>query len=147
MYVKKFRNQKNYPPLLRISTIFYNTTLVGFSYNPLNTNIMPIFCFCGTPLADFVDGIHRRTKDLQENTDFNEAYHSTLQQIVHYLHGIILKFPHEAVRCLFLLTDGDLDSRVCFRCRIRVTVPSFLLVDGCRLFNRQLSTIWSTAVG
>jgi hypothetical protein len=65
-------------------------------------------CFVET-LMDFADDIGKRTRDLLKNPDFTEVYHNTLQQIINYLHGVYTEFPREAVRCLFLLTDGDLD--------------------------------------
>jgi hypothetical protein len=100
------------------------TGMDGEGMNYYDYRKVAIFCFVET-LADFVDDIHRRTSDLQENADFNEAYQSTLQQIVDYLHGIIPKFPHEAVRCLFLLTDGDLDIHRQGMTAVRLIMDSF----------------------
>lgn len=85
---------------------------IGFKDDQIEYNDyrkIATLCFVET-LMDFVDDVRRRTGDLYENTDFNEVYQSTLHQIIHYLRGTIPEFPREAVRCLFLLTDGDLET-------------------------------------
>lgn len=65
-------------------------------------------CFVETML-DFMEELRERTKDLQRSNDFNKAYETALRGIAHYLYGVTDKFPREAIRCLFLLTDEDID--------------------------------------
>lgn len=60
-------------------------------------------------MMDFMEELRERTKDLQRSNDFNKAYETALRGIAHYLYGVTDKFPREAVRCLFLLTDEDID--------------------------------------
>lgn len=85
---------------------------IGFKDDQIEYNDyrkIATFCFVET-LMDFVDDVRRRTKDLYQNMDFNEVYQLTLNRIADYLHGVTSEFPREAVKCLFLLTDGDLDT-------------------------------------
>ena len=46
---------------------------------------------------------------LVNTPNFSATYDGTLSLIIDYLEGKRLDFPKDAVRCLFLLTDEDLD--------------------------------------
>jgi hypothetical protein len=85
-------------------------------------------CFAET-MMDFMDEIHEQTKDLYDDDDFNEAYETVLHEISNYLHGITDEFPREAVRCLFLLTDGDIDPHRQGLTMTWLVLHSFALCD------------------
>lgn len=67
-----------------------------------------ILCFYET-FIDYVEEICAPTRDLKKDGNFTETYESTMKEIVSYLDGKREDFPREMVRCLFLLTDEDLN--------------------------------------
>ncbi|MDL2222277.1 hypothetical protein LJC35_06975, partial [Parabacteroides sp. OttesenSCG-928-N08] len=70
--------------------------------------MIAILCFYET-FIDYVEEICAPTRDLKKNPDFMETYDATLKEIINYLDGKRDDFPSEMVRCLFLLTDEDLN--------------------------------------
>jgi len=67
-----------------------------------------IFCF-GETLNEEISRNRERTKSLEETPYFIETYNKVLKEIVGYLLDRRSDFPEESLRCLFLLTDEDLD--------------------------------------
>ncbi|WP_280744406.1 MULTISPECIES: hypothetical protein [unclassified Parabacteroides] len=91
-------------PLIEyLETGFKETKITRTDYRKIAT-----LCFVET-LMEFVEENRERTKDLQRSDDYKQAYEAALRGITHYVHGVIDEFPRETVRCLFLLTDEDID--------------------------------------
>ncbi|NDV57945.1 hypothetical protein [Bacteroides sp. 519] len=67
-----------------------------------------ILCFYET-FMEYVEEICAPTRDLKKDRNFTETYDSTMKEIINYLDGKRNDFPREMVRCLFLLTDEDLN--------------------------------------
>ncbi|MDL2257055.1 hypothetical protein LJC06_02475 [Bacteroidales bacterium OttesenSCG-928-I14] len=70
--------------------------------------MIAILCFFET-FTDYVEEICAPTRDLKNNADFTEMYDNTMKEIILYLNGKRDDFPREMVRCLFLLTDEDIN--------------------------------------
>lgn len=67
-----------------------------------------VLCFYET-FMEYVEDICGGTRDLKKNAGFTEIYDSTMTEIINYLDGKREDFPREMLRCLFLLTDEDLN--------------------------------------
>lgn len=73
-----------------------------------NYRLIAILCFYET-FMDYVEEICAPTRNLKKDSNFTESYDLTMKEIINYLDGKRDDFPREMVRCLFLLTDEDLN--------------------------------------
>lgn len=90
------------------------------------TDYRKIAIFCFVEIMDkLVQENRERTQSLAKTPDFLATYEETLSQIVDYLENRRSVFPEEALRCLFLLTDEDIDAHRQGLTATRLTVDSF----------------------
>lgn len=68
-----------------------------------------VFCFAEA-LNETIQENSKRVKSLEETPQFVETYDRVFEEIVDFLEGNSPAFPEESLRCLFLLTDEDIDT-------------------------------------
>lgn len=95
---------------------------------PTDYRKIATFCFLET-FMDFVQENRERTKDMFGSNDFTAAYTTAAREIGHYLQGLTDEFPRDAVRCLFLLTDGDIDPHRQGVITARLVMHSFIFCE------------------
>lgn len=86
---------------------------VGMEYRDMSGESdyrkVAVFCFAEA-LNETIQENRKRTKSLEETPQFVEAYDRVFEEIVDFLEGKSPSFPEESLRCLFLLTDEDIDT-------------------------------------
>lgn len=91
---------------------FTEFLLIGMEYRNMvgesDYRKIAIFCFAET-LNEVISQNRDRTRNLEETPYFLETYNKVFEEIIDYLSQERPDFPEESLRCLFLLTDEDID--------------------------------------
>ena len=69
---------------------------------------LAMLCFFETTINSIEKNKESR-EDLYNTAGFKEAYNVALSEIGNYINGSRPDFPRDAIRCMLILTDNDLD--------------------------------------
>lgn len=99
----------------------------------------------------YMDSIIQRNREVHKsmrNKDsfFDERFEFTKNEIIRFINGEIPVFPTEAVKCLYLLTDGDIEPNrqgVTALQLLKQCVPYCKTDEQCTVIN---TAIWSAVL-